>query len=30
MKFWNIALQIICVYIVFVVLEKMLKQQTVF
>ncbi|PQZ59830.1 hypothetical protein CQZ94_02940 [Bacillus sp. MYb209] len=30
MKFWNVALQVVCVYIVFAVLERMLGQQTVF
>ncbi|MGE6597839.1 DUF4029 domain-containing protein [Bacillus proteolyticus] len=30
MKFWNVVLQVVCVYIVFTVLEKMLGQQTVF
>ncbi|MED0901417.1 hypothetical protein CN327_26460 [Bacillus cereus] len=30
MKFGNIVLQVICAYIVFVVLEKIIGQQTVF
>ncbi|MED0980857.1 DUF4029 domain-containing protein [Bacillus paramycoides] len=30
MKFGNITLQVVCAYIVFVVLEKMLGQQMVF
>ncbi|EJR56532.1 hypothetical protein IIM_00464 [Bacillus cereus VD107] len=30
MKFGNVALQVVCAYIVFVVLEKMLGQQMVF
>ncbi|PFJ17594.1 hypothetical protein COD67_01940 [Bacillus cereus] len=30
MKFWDIVLQVICAYIVFVVLEKMIGQHTVF
>ncbi|MBE5105680.1 DUF4029 domain-containing protein [Bacillus thuringiensis] len=30
MKFGNVVLQVICAYIVFVVLEKMMGQQTVF
>ena len=30
MKFGNIVLQVICAYIVFVVLDKIIRQQTVF
>ncbi|MEF7631230.1 DUF4029 domain-containing protein, partial [Bacillus anthracis] len=30
MKFGNVVLQVICAYIVFVVLDKIVGQQTVF
>ncbi|PIE93337.1 DUF4029 domain-containing protein [Bacillus fungorum] len=30
MKLWNIVLQVVCAYIVFVVLDKIIRQQTVF